>query len=368
MDNMLAAAMLDRPWEGPLAEIAVAAGGHSACLWRSCNGRPFYLGSASFASAMRNVRKISDRPYKESCLPQPLLTDGFVTGAGPEIRDQLRHDAFQDILLKNDFSSSASCFLLGPEDSRGLRLFIWRGKTDDPFSQADLDALQPIAEPCRLAALFSKNRLEQLAVRETFAFEKRGEAVFRLDSTGKVKAMNAAAEASVAREDVLIVHGRLLSSHASERARIERAVRAVVNASYEPSAIPLSGRSTTKKCQLVLLPIIGEAIDVFDATRAVAILLDLNRPGVIQATATQILRTSFSLTERETGVAIMIAQGRSPAAIASTFGIGEGTARNHLKSSYASGTGLPHRTSKLNQSVYANWHRRFTRRWHPAKY
>ena len=325
--------MLDRPWEGPLAEIADAAGAHSACLWRSCNGRPFYLGSASFVSVMRNVRKISDRPYPESCMLQPLLTDGFVTDAGPEIQDKFRHDTFyQEVLLKNDFSWRVSCLLSGPEDARGLRLFIWRGKVDGPFSRADLDALRPITEPCRLAALFSKNRLEQLAIRETFAFEKRGEAVFRLDSAGKVKAMNAAAQASVEREDVLIVHERLLSFHATERARIEKAVRAVIVTPYEPGAIHLSGKSTTKKCQLVLLPMIGEAIDVFDATRAAAILLDLNRPVVIQATSTQILRTSFSLTERETDVAIMIAQGRSLAAIASTFGIGEGTTRNHLKS------------------------------------
>jgi DNA-binding CsgD family transcriptional regulator len=58
-------------------------------------------------------------------------------------------------------------------------------------------------------------------------------------------------------------------------------------------------------------------------------LVDGKPPAVPPVDAPQALVLN---KEPRADVAIMIAQGRSPAAIAGFFGIGEGTARNHLKS------------------------------------
>ena len=43
------------------------------------------------------------------------------------------------------------------------------------------------------------------------------------------------------------------------------------------------------------------------------------------------LSTAFDLTQRETVVALLVARGLAPAAVARRLDIGEGTARNHVK-------------------------------------
>ena len=81
------------------------------------------------------------------------------------------------------------------------------------------------------------------------------------------------------------------------------------------------------------MPLHGDARDVFCATRAIATIvrLDGGRLARVDGSAARFLATGFELTGREVAVALLGAEGLPPASIAARLGMGEGTARNHMK-------------------------------------
>ncbi len=60
--------------------------------------------------------------------------------------------------------------------------------------------------------------------------------------------------------------------------------------------------------------------------------LDSGRISGVDNNAARFLATGFELTEREFAVALLGAEGLPPASIAARLEMGEGTARNHVKS------------------------------------
>jgi DNA-binding CsgD family transcriptional regulator len=84
---------------------------------------------------------------------------------------------------------------------------------------------------------------------------------------------------------------------------------------------------------LTLLPIarLGAVIPGAPAPRVAIFIAEPDAPPVIDRTA---LADAYSLTRRESEVAVLLADGLALEDIASRLGLGVGTVRNHLKRAF----------------------------------
>ncbi|HET9847180.1 MAG TPA: helix-turn-helix transcriptional regulator [Candidatus Dormibacteraeota bacterium] len=109
---------------------------------------------------------------------------------------------------------------------------------------------------------------------------------------------------------------------------LDRAVAAGVNASQVPAVIPITDEFGDRTFVYVV-PVTGNARDVFHATAAVVVVKpDRPKPGP----AADLIKAALGLTEREAEIAALLAGGLSLVATAERLHLGVGTTRNHMKS------------------------------------
>ena len=84
----------------------------------------------------------------------------------------------------------------------------------------------------------------------------------------------------------------------------------------------------------------GQAASAVSAVAGTSVSLDLDGADAIALSPAEVvrlecLRADFGLSEREAQVAVLIAQGRSKAAIARCLYVSENTVRTHAKNAYS---------------------------------
>jgi DNA-binding CsgD family transcriptional regulator len=185
-------------------------------------------------------------------------------------------------------------------------------------------------------ALRIRHRLASVSMAQhgaVHALERLDTAVIIADAQCRVLHMNGVASTFLGTESDIRVHcGRLTFSDrrldAELQRRVMEAARTAAGAPSEPAAALLIERDGRLPFTILVAPLPATAHPYGTATPAVMVFIkDPERLEPVQKTLCEL----FGLTPTEAAIAAALVNGQDMARIASSFRIGIGTARSHLK-------------------------------------
>ena len=331
-EGLLANAAIGASWEGGLEGIAEAAGSHSAALWRSNRHQPVFVGNRSFVEGMVRLGKPGGVPYTDDLMKVCPGDESFIVTEMPDVAEKLgRLDFYREAMVRVGFPIYASLTLKQGDDAEThLRFVLLRDSREGQYTQDDRMALDRTASNIRFAALFARRNAEFLVQSKAASYLERREPAYALDGAGRVAPLNEAA--GRAGLPLMIKGRRLVAGSDGEMRRVDRVVGEAVGTKRRPGALVLAGPDG-RRFQLLVMPLFGVAFDVFSTCRAIAALVEIGGPTKVDLDgfAARFLAEGFDLTPREIEVAMLGSGGMPSATIAVRLGMGEGTARNHMK-------------------------------------
>ena len=131
-----------------------------------------------------------------------------------------------------------------------------------------------------------------------------------------------------------VINRRVAAMVPADQPRLDRALTAALSAG-KPSLVTLTSFAGNGQTMALVLPVLGHARDVFEATSVMVILLDADHHASCDEQALNLLREAGGLTSREFDVTRLVAAGSKPREAADQLGIGFDTVRLHLKASFA---------------------------------
>ncbi len=336
VDDFLSAALLGGSWEASLERLSAAAGACGVSLVRVRNGRPLaWKSSREWAEADAELMHGHAPPSPRQLFPEDSFGPGFRVDHDLYTDAELSRDPYyQDFLKPRGAFWHAKVRLWHDADER-ISLSLKRGTALGPYGRADIAVLDSLVGELRAAVRVGRRVLDAEASGMVRSICRRERAAFELDSLGRVRCEHAAGPAI---EEVRAVAGRLVAADALAQRSVDRAVMAAVTAPARPAAAVLPSESGEAKF-LHIVPVVGEARDVFSATAAIAVVIDPGSHSAAVPVNFGGIRDVFGLTAREAQLAARLVQGMSIRDAARELRLGLGTARNHLKSIFAkSGT------------------------------
>ncbi len=302
-------------------------------------------------------------PFNLATGMEPGWFDAFLAigGADPAINPVVRHGSSIDELTilqsaeflsveerRNDFfmNEHAACFdiphvCLTPlvKNSDGLiGLAVMRGEREGEIERHQRDLFTAAAPHIRTAVRMQMSLDHQGAQLMAGALEAMGQAVFICNRQGLVRAMTARAEALVGQGGLLkLSRGQLGCVHRNEGQALARAIMHVAvpaMVSDAPRAIALVVHGP--KGNAVMLDILPlprrEASFGFEARVLVVVH---NGEGSDGGRVKGVLQSVHGLTAAEAEVALMLAQGGSPEAVARLRKTSVSTVRTQMRAIYA---------------------------------
>ena len=331
-ESLLSAAAVGHSWEEALEALARATHSHSACIWASREGRAAYLGNRTFLEeGAARINRPGDPPYTDEVLISSTKVDGFVTLTTRTKSRIERVPFYQDVMTRIGFVNYAG-YGLDPEDGLRLKVALWRSHSEGVFDEDQLAAMNAIRTNIRFAILFARQKHSALALRSAAPFVARGEATFFLDGKGRVAPASEDAERVLSDLPFTLTRGRFVAGLDNDRRRLDGVIGRAIGPESQPGSAVLTSPAGDRY-QLLVLPLHGEALDVFGDTRAIATVIRIGgrQTGPVDGRICRILQSGFDLTDREAEVATLAAGGTAPVAISRQLGISEGTVRNYIK-------------------------------------
>jgi DNA-binding CsgD family transcriptional regulator len=210
---------------------------------------------------------------------------------------------------------------------------IQRTIAQGPFEPDEQARLAPLRGPLSTAATVCWELNLARASGLADAFDVLGSAALILGRGGQVLRANRTAETTLTSE-LRIVNRRLAALDQDLSRRIDRLVGQATSslsgaALGPPVAVPRLGR---RPLLVYAVPLVGKALDIFTAARALVIVVDLDARAVPAETH---LRQALALTPAEARLAQQLAGGEALDAAADLLQIGKETARSQLKAVFA---------------------------------
>jgi DNA-binding CsgD family transcriptional regulator len=205
-----------------------------------------------------------------------------------------------------------------------------RRYADGPVSQQEiavLDVLRPHLG--RAAVLATRLNLERARV-VVDALESAGLAAAILGITGRVLAANALLEGMSA-QFVFRAHDRIALADAGANALFAESIEQLASASSTRS-IPVPALPGHAAAVAHVLPLPGEAADVFFRAHALMVVTRLDRPA---APSAELLGGLFDLTPAEARVARSISEGKTTEEAAAALNLSRETVRWYLKAIFS---------------------------------
>jgi DNA-binding CsgD family transcriptional regulator len=331
-DELLAAALLDRDWQPGLDQLAEAAGAGGVSVMRFHQGRPCgFLASTEWAKADAELLRGHAPPSPRQFYPDTAFRNGFVTDQDLYTADELRRDPyFQEFLRPRGVFWHAKCRLCDSHGSR-ISLSLKRAVKFGVYSRDDIAALNSVLPQLQTASQIVRRAVQAETAGMARILELRGNLVFEIDTRGRVRQAHGDARGGAT---LPIALERLGAVRQAEQASLDRTVMEAVTPPQRPAFFAVQGLDGGRR-MLHLVPITGQARDVFRVTAALAILTDPGAPRGNIASGLGVLRQAFGLTHREAQIATLLANGHSLPEIAEKLRLRPGTVRNHLKSTFA---------------------------------
>jgi DNA-binding CsgD family transcriptional regulator len=330
-DDIVAAALLGEGWEAALAGFAEAAGAHGAVIMRN---RPDRLVSVIASDEIAE-------PVAEFAAGRAPPSSRYVrVGASRTVRFRVDHDDYSDDELAADpyyqeflrpygFFWHANALLISAAGET-VELGLKRRLRAGPYQRQDAAILDAVLPDLRGAATLACRTLDAEARGAAAVLMRRGSPIYRFDRKGRVVATEAA-ESAVEPSPVKIVSRRLLASDRAAQPGVDQAIAIAVN---HPAAVGLAQLTGPdgRRAVLQVLPLGGRAREVFTATAAVGVVIDLGGPPLRLRLDPAAVAQAFPLTDREAEVACLLAEGLTLTKIAARLRVEVATARVHLRS------------------------------------
>jgi len=269
-----------------------------------------------------------------------------------------RSEFYSDYLKPNDMAH-AMWGVIENSSSRLINLGLYRDLRRQPFRIQDLELLRFLAPHLerafrlhlKLAEL--KTRAEDLQR----AIDMLPSGIIFLGANAGIVHMNRTAAKILAENDGLIAaRGRLAAERTSESAELESLIAQArdtsVGTGLRPAGAIAISRCLRQSLSVLITPVRNMSLDTTSPVHAIAFVTDPSqrvRPGA------DVLRTLFGLTPAECRVALLLAEGHAPPAIADLLGISTNTLKTQLASIYRK-TGTSRQTQlvrTLSQLVIA---------------
>ncbi|MCW2283688.1 DNA-binding CsgD family transcriptional regulator/PAS domain-containing protein [Rhodoblastus acidophilus] len=242
---------------------------------------------------------------------------------------QARRDPFYNEFMRpNDMTQRYATPVLNISNAP-LALNIIRDPRLRPYDDAELAEFATVIPHLQAAVLVAQEFTRLRAQAQAAPYERRGEAVFRLDYDGRVIGMNAEAEQALS-GPVRLVNGRLTSASPLDQKRVDQAISRAIR-HLRPTMERIDDGQGAARYLLVAMPVDGDARDIFCSASAVVALVDTARRLDLSDALLCGLRSAFGATQREAEVAALIATGLNVEGVAARLQIGLGTVRTHLK-------------------------------------
>ncbi len=329
---LLGAVVAGSSWDGPLEELMPSLGAFGGGLARVKPPNLFGLPTCGVADVVEAIAKHRTPPLTKLTRVDPAPKDGFVCDQMDAYRLARARDPFcQEFLRPRGLTYQASAFVdLTPGGAINFMLF--RGPNSDGFDSAELETFSCLLPYVRAATMASRSMLRIDAERAAAPFRSRGDPAIHVAQDGTV--LDGPQDAlDLLNPDIRLLGGRLAASSPSDQKRIDRALTCALTG-RRPALITIA-TELLDAVKLLFIPILGQALDVFRATAALVIVLDVSNAAKVSEEGLDLVARSAGLTRRETDVAQLIASGQTPREAAIQLQIGYETARLHLKAVFS---------------------------------
>lgn len=344
IDRIYEAALIPEQWDEVLEALNRIGGGLGTTLFTSSNGPMRWLATPGLYELVRGMVESGElRGNDRHARALALDHAGFVGDQHlftPE--ERLQSTLHRRFLFPNRMGWCAGT-LIRPPSGDVMVLSIERLEQDGPATPAileQLDALRP--HLARAALVASRLHMEQ-ARAAVATLDLMGLPAAMLGRSGRVLAMNnllAAMTPQVLqdRNDRVQMTSKdadLLLATALE------SLRAAQGTGTTTRSIPIPGREGQTPAVVHLVPVRGQARDIFSETLALLIVTPVTHGSVAQP---DIIQGLFDLTPAEARVARSIASGSTPEMTALGQGVSVETVRKQLAAVLAK-TGLRRQAS-----------------------
>jgi DNA-binding CsgD family transcriptional regulator len=245
----------------------------------------------------------------------------------------VRSEYYNDFLVPQDIHSTVM-IRLGLQGANVSAISLNRSKRRPQYSREDLRfaawAHPHMIRAFNLGQKFAEAR--QFTTDLTVALERSDHGMFVLESDGRVRFANRAAEALAGPEGPLrLMGGQLTATDADAARKLVGLIRlATAGAPDQRRGGSMALGSATRRLPLsvTVAPLPGERISIFEARPcAIVCVTDLEAGA---APPEQKLRALFGLTQAETRVALALFEGATPREAAEQLGVSFHTVRAQL--------------------------------------
>ena len=271
-------------------------------------------------------------PLTASTRMTPSPRDGFVCDQMEVYRGPREKAPFYlGFARPRGLAYQASAYLDGT-DHEVINLMVFRGPSTGGFDPNDLRSFWAVLPYLRAAAMTSRARLQFEADRCAAPFVARGDPVLHVAVDGTVHDCSNAFVETLA-PDVTLKGKRLTVSAPGSQWKVDRALASAL-AERKPGLVTIV-TDKSHSLRLLVLPVLGQALDVFRSTAALVVGLDIARPPQVDERSLDLLVSATGLTRRETEVTRLVASGCTTRKSADLLAISYETARLHLKNACA---------------------------------
>jgi DNA-binding CsgD family transcriptional regulator len=329
-DEFTASALLGNGWEQSLALLARAADADGIALMCNQGHRlAAVIHTASIAEPVADFLAGRTPPLSRQVRVPADSQGGFRVDFDDFSADSLLTDPYyQEFLRPRGYFWHANA-TIARDDGDSVELSLKRRIVDGPYEAHDIALLNIILPDLRLAARVARQVFDAHGAGMVALMHSRGDAVFELDSWGRVMRVHAFDDTQLG--PIRIVGRRLVVADATTQRAIDRATAEATGEPGHARLVALRGDGQ-ERYVLHIVRVAGRARDVFMATAAVAVLLRLAARENPQRLDRGLIREAFMLTDRETSVAVLLGEGMSIDEIARLLGLQIATLRSYLKS------------------------------------
>lgn len=341
VDSIYEAALIPEKWPDVLDRMATMAGGVGTILFGASAGNTRWISSEATRTMME--RFVADGWMSRNTRAARLLNHnhpGFITDLDVYTHEELDRDAvYTEALRPAGVGWGAATAIPTPGDDL-LVFSIERAFDKGPVEQERIAPLNAIRPHLARSALLSNRLIFERARMVVDTLEKIGLPAAVVNATGRLIAHNAPF-ASMSPQ-LRIGAGDMLSiADAAAHQLFRQSIATVQDSTHSGASLPLPALGTNVPAVLHLLPLRGDARDVFSRAHGLVLVNVVDRR---LSPSAEILQGLFDLTPAEARVARVIAEGLGIDAASSQLQVSRETVRTQLKGIFA-------KTGRASQSA-----------------
>ncbi len=334
IDRIYEAAIVPDLWDGILQDVSEMAGCYGAVFSTTAStdnvGR--WISSPAVRDLMEDFARDSELQANNLWLQRAMAAKhhGFVGNDKLYGSEELeRNLSYSKFFYPRGLGYCAGTVI--PMPNGDIAVFnLERRHSDGPVPDDKIAALDGIRPHLGRAAVIATRLNLERANSVVEALGTAGLAAAVLAKGGRVIAANERLE-GLSEQFMILAHDKIAAADRRANTLLGAALEQISSAATTRS-IPIPSSSGSPSAVAHILPLPGEAADIFFCAQALLVVTQLDRPS---APAAELLGGLFDLTPTEARVARCIAEGKSTEEAASALKLTRETVRWYLKAIFA---------------------------------